>query len=156
MLLLHRNCDDLGLQWSKFRIFQFFFGGKEKQKGEGVRCTSGVGGYQSRFLGRGCDEALFSDKKGFSVKRGEAIQWMRGLVRISTGKAIQWRGSGHSLNRHAGLWKLKSCCPHPLPKNRLRGYFRVVKTVFGKTVLLRPAENRWVWRKMEKMTIRHS
>ena len=25
--------------------------------------------YQSRFLGRGCDEALFSEKKGFSVKR---------------------------------------------------------------------------------------
>ena len=38
-------------------------------------------------------------KKGFSVKRGEAIQWIRGLVRISTGKAIQWRGLGHSLNR---------------------------------------------------------
>ena len=29
---------------------------------------------QSRFLGRGCDEALFSETKGFSVKRGEAIQ----------------------------------------------------------------------------------
>ena len=53
----------------------------------------------SRFLGRGCDEALFSEKKGFSVKRGEAIQWMGGLVRISTGKAIQWRGSGDSVNR---------------------------------------------------------
>ena len=30
--------------------------------------------YQSRFLGRGCDEAHFSEKKGFSVERGEAIQ----------------------------------------------------------------------------------
>ena len=29
---------------------------------------------QSRFLGRGCEEALFSEKMGFSVKRGEAIQ----------------------------------------------------------------------------------
>ena len=29
---------------------------------------------QSRFLGRGCDETLFSEKKRFSVKRGEAIQ----------------------------------------------------------------------------------
>ena len=29
---------------------------------------------RSRFWGRGCDEALFSEKKGFSVKRGEAIQ----------------------------------------------------------------------------------
>ena len=26
---------------------------------------------QSRFLGSGSDEALFSEKKGFSVKRGE-------------------------------------------------------------------------------------
>ena len=55
--------------------------------------------FQSRVLGRGCDEALFSEKKGFSVKRGEAIQWIRGLARISTGTAIQWRASGHSLNR---------------------------------------------------------
>ena len=54
---------------------------------------------QSRFLGRGCDEALFSERKGFSVKSGEAIQWIGGLKRISTGKAIQWRASGHSLNR---------------------------------------------------------
>ena len=30
--------------------------------------------FQSRFLGRGCDEALFSEKKGSSVKRGEVIQ----------------------------------------------------------------------------------
>ena len=29
---------------------------------------------QSRSLGRGCDEAPFSEKKGFSVRRGEAIQ----------------------------------------------------------------------------------
>ena len=26
-----------------------------------------------RFLGRGCDEALFSERKGVSVKRGEEI-----------------------------------------------------------------------------------
>ena len=38
-------------------------------------------------------------KRVFQWKGGEAIQWMRGLVRISTGKAIQWRASGHSLNR---------------------------------------------------------
>ena len=30
--------------------------------------------FQSQFLGRGCDEAIFSEKKGFSVKRGQAIQ----------------------------------------------------------------------------------
>ena len=49
------------------------------------------------ILGRGCDEALFSEKKGFSLKRGEAIQWMGALVRISTGKAIPWRGPGRTL-----------------------------------------------------------
>ena len=53
--------------------------------------SSAVQKSQSRFLGRGCDEALFSEQKGFSLKRGEAIQWMRVLVRISTGNAIQWR-----------------------------------------------------------------
>ena len=40
-------------------------------------------------MGRGCDEALLNEKKRFSVKREGAIQCMRGLVRISTGKAIQ-------------------------------------------------------------------
>ena len=69
------------------------------EKPDGQTAASCGEGNQSRFLGRGCDEALFSENGGFSVKRGEAIQWIGGLVRISTGKAIQWRGSGHSLNR---------------------------------------------------------
>ena len=42
---------------------------------------------------------------------------MRGLVRIFSGKAIQWRGP--AIQSTTGLWKLKSCCPHPLPKNQL-------------------------------------
>ena len=29
---------------------------------------------RSRFLGKGCDEALFSERKGFSVTRRQAIQ----------------------------------------------------------------------------------
>ena len=46
------------------------------------------------------------------MKRGEAIQWMRGLVRIDIGKAIQWRGSGHSLNRRTlKIEKLLSSSP---------------------------------------------
>ena len=51
------------------------------------------------IFGKGMRRSTFQWKKGFSAKRGEAIQWIRGLVRISTGKAIQCRGSGHSLNR---------------------------------------------------------
>ena len=54
----------------------------------------------------------FQWKKGFFSEKGEAIQWMRGLVRISTGKAIQWRGWGHSLNRRTlKIEKLLSSSP---------------------------------------------
>ena len=56
------------------------------------------------IFGKGMRRSTFQWKKGVSVKRGEAIQWIGGLVRISTGKAIQWRGPGHSVNR----WTLKS------------------------------------------------
>ena len=35
----------------------------------------------------------------FLGEKGGGIQWMRGLVRMSTGKAIQWRGPGDSVNR---------------------------------------------------------
>ena len=52
------------------------------------------------------------EKGVLSEKRG-GIQWMRGLVRNSTGKTIQWRGPGHSVNSEN--W---SCCPHPLPENQ--------------------------------------
>ena len=36
--------------------------------------ASAGSGRQGRFSVRGCDKAIFSEKKGFSVKRGEAIQ----------------------------------------------------------------------------------
>ena len=58
-------------------------------------------------------------KKGFSEKGG-GVQWMRGLVRISTGKAIQWRGPGHSVNcRTPKIEKLlsKSTSQKSAPKN---------------------------------------
>ena len=45
--------------------------------------------YRSRFLVRGCDEALFSAKERFFQSKGVGIQGMRGLVRTSTGKAVQ-------------------------------------------------------------------
>ena len=57
--------------------------------------------FSEPILGKGMRRSTFlrGKKGGFSVKGGEAIQWIRGVVRISTGKAIQWRGPGHSLNR---------------------------------------------------------
>ena len=50
-------------------------------------------------------KTVFSDK-------GVRVQWMRGLERISTGKAIQWRGPGDSVNcRTLKTEKLLSAYP---------------------------------------------
>ena len=79
--------------------------------------------HKSRFLGRASDEALFSEKKGVFSEEGGGIQWMRRLVRISTGKAIQWRGPGHSVNRRTPkIEKLlsKSTSQKSAPKSELQ------------------------------------
>ena len=44
-------------------------------------------------------QSTFQRKKGLFSEKGEAIQWMRGLVKISTGKVVQCRGPSHSVNR---------------------------------------------------------
>ena len=88
---------------------------------------------QRRFLGMGCDEALFSEKKGFSVKRGGGNSVNGGLVRISTGKAIQWRGPGHSVNCRT-LKSEKLLCSSPSRKSaptRVRQEKRSVRLSFG-------------------------
>ena len=51
--------------------------------------------------GTGCDEAEISEEKRLFTEWGEGIQWMKALVRNATGKAIQWRGPGHSVIRRA-------------------------------------------------------
>ena len=53
--------------------------------------------------GRGCDEAEISEEKRLFTEWGQGIQWMKAWVSNSTGKAIQWRGFGHSMNRRI-LW----------------------------------------------------
>ena len=65
--------------------------------GEKLRCHAGFSRARaaisvaigpSRFLGRGCDEALFREKRLFSEKGGgNPVNW--GLIGISTAKAIQ-------------------------------------------------------------------
>ena len=40
-------------------------------------------------MGRGSDEALFSEEKGLFSEKGEGFSEKGGLVRTSTGKAIQ-------------------------------------------------------------------
>ena len=53
--------------------------------------------YWNGVLGRGCDEAEISEEQRLLTEWGQGIQWMKALVRNSTGKAIQWRGFGHSV-----------------------------------------------------------
>ena len=50
--------------------------------------------YRSRFLGRGCDEALFSEKTGFSVKRGGGTSVNEGLGKDFYRKGNSVRRSG--------------------------------------------------------------
>ena len=74
-------------------------------------------------------------KAPFTESR-QGIQWMKALVRTSTGKAIQWRGFGHSVNRW--IWKIEIFCAHPLPKSQLQlGSFRTSGTAMRK-ILGRP------------------
>ena len=78
--------------------------------------------FRSRFLVAGDARKHFSVKKrGFQWKGGrqfsESEVWKGFLQERQFSeevRAIQWT---------AGLWKLKSCCPHPLPKNQLLPLF---------------------------------
>ena len=70
--------------------------------------------------GRGCDEAEISEEKRLFIEWGQGIQWMKALVRNSTGKAIQWRGLGHSVNRRT--LKIEFFCAHLLLKFWLLGF----------------------------------
>ena len=69
-----------------------------------------------------CCESIRANLRNVGVR----IACPLSLVRISTGKAIQCRGPGHSVNR----WTLKieSCCPHLLPKKQLLFYARCSAT----------------------------
>ena len=59
----------------------------------------------------------------------EAIQWIGGLVRTSTGKTIQWRGSGHSLNRRTPkIEKLLSSSPS---RKSAPNFFRLRENLKG-------------------------
>ena len=65
-----------------------------------------------RFLGRGCDEALFTETKGFSVKKrvfSERLgkDFYRKRQFSEEVRAIQWT---------AGLWKWKVAVLIPFPK----------------------------------------
>ena len=54
---------------------------------------------------------FFSGKEGGnSVNEGFGKDILQEREFSEEARAIQWT---------AGLWKLKSCCPHPLPENRL-------------------------------------
>ena len=68
---------------------------------------------QSQFLGRGCDEALFSEKGVFSEKGGG------NSVNQGFGKDFYRRGN--SVKRFGPFTEPPNSenCPHPLPENQL-------------------------------------
>ena len=67
--------------------------------------------FRAEFGEGGCVEAEISKEKHLFSEWGQGIQWMKALVRNSTGKAIQWRGLGHSVNRQT-LW-IEIFCAQP-------------------------------------------
>ena len=56
-------------------------------------------------------------RSAFFTEWGRGIQWVKASVRKYTGKAIQWKGWGCSVNRRT--LKIKCFCAHPLLKCRL-------------------------------------
>ena len=70
-------------------------------------------------MGKGCEEALFSEKKGFSLfsEKGGRHSVNEGFGKDFYRKGNSVKSSLYSMNR----WtlKVKSCCPHPLPENQL-------------------------------------
>ena len=87
------------------------------------RCFSKVPGsiwlsWLEPIFGKGMRRSTFQWKKGLFSEKGEAMQWMRNLERICTGKAIQWSRPGHSVNRSA-LKTEKLLCWFPSPKSAL-------------------------------------
>ena len=73
---------------------------------------------QSRFLVEGDATKHFSVKKrGFQWKGGR--QFSESGVWWGFLQERQFSEEVRAIHWTAGLWKLKSCCPHPLPENRL-------------------------------------
>ena len=58
-------------------------------------------------------------KKGFFSEKGAVIQWMRLLVRCFFWQERQFSEEVRAIQGTAKVWKLKRCCPHPLPDNQL-------------------------------------
>ena len=86
--------ENLSQKFSPFDVHHFepiFAKGMRRSTFQWKRVFQWKGGRQFRNEGFGKDFY----RKGNSVKEVRAIQWT------------------------AGLWKLKSCCPHPLPENQL-------------------------------------
>ena len=74
---------------------------------------------RSRVFERDATKPFSVNNKGVFSEKAREIQWMRGLVRISTGKAIQWRGPGQSMNRRTLKSKKKKAVLIQFPKSTL-------------------------------------
>ena len=66
---------------------------------------------RSPFLGRGCDEALISEKKGFSVKRGGGNSVNEGFGKDFCRKGNSVKRSGRLSRRTLKKWKVAVLIP---------------------------------------------
>ena len=103
------------------------------RKGEVLRRSSHSESLPDRpksepIFGKGMRRSTFQWEKGlFGEKRGRQFSELGGLVRISTGKAIQWRGPGDSMNRQIlkteKLLSSSPCRKSALTKKPLLSHF---------------------------------
>ena len=82
------------------------------------------GSWSEQSLGKGMWRSRTSEEKRLFTEWGQGVQWMKALVRNSSGiskpkqsKAIHWRGFGQSVNRRT--LRIEIFCAHPLPKSPL-------------------------------------
>ena len=80
-------------------------------------CAIGVG---AAFWEGDATKHFSVEKDGVFCEKEGGMQWMRSLVSISTGKAIQWRGLGDSVNRRT-LKTEKSLSSSPFREPALIG-----------------------------------
>ena len=97
------------------------FSSGEKSVAQGFRFIPSPGNWsidRSRFW-EGDKTTHLSVKKRvwFFSEKGGGIQWMRGSEKSSIGKAIQWRGPDHTVNRQT--LKTEKLLSSSLPKNQL-------------------------------------
>ena len=85
--------------------------------------------FSEPIFGKGMRRSTFQWKKGVFSEKGGGNSVNQGF-----GKDFYRKGNS-AIHWTAGLWKLKSCCPHPLQRNQLLIFFKKLLPVLVLPVL---------------------